>query len=491
MSKHSKFLTGYAISLLFLLPVFSHASSLEEQLQKLREAGIPTTIEELNLPDIPDEENGALVYREVFQLIDKLYKQHKEVWEYFPAEGMLKWEDVPLEKKEKVADLILHNTEFIKMYQLMDKASNMKSRYLTKKNLQKYLTEFPNGDLSFSLLVGLRRCARMLSAKATIESEYGSIENAFNASLTGLRLSKSISDEPLLVSQLVRMALNAIAVSSLKIAIQKGESDSELYKKIVSEMCLKRNAHSINQWMPVELIINDLPRFSYWRKLGEEMFEFNEDDRKTIERITEQFKSMSGDYNQRIEATEKRLREKRAALKEAYLKSGCEIPVAFVDMQEVFYLDKILRIFNLSKKPFWEMRDELQKIDDEIRKAPKEKAILSREILQSEHSNMFTGWFIQETREHALLGTAQIGLANRIYKQKHGEFANSLNQLTPEILPALSPDPFTGKDYIYRKTDTGFIVYSVGENLTDDGGIDRYSREGRKKGSTDIVCEIN
>jgi hypothetical protein len=46
-------------------------SALEEELQKLREAGIPTTIEELNLPDIPDAENAALIYQKVFDLLDK------------------------------------------------------------------------------------------------------------------------------------------------------------------------------------------------------------------------------------------------------------------------------------------------------------------------------------------------------------------------------------------------------------------------------------
>ena len=31
-------------------------------------------------------------------------------------------------------------------------------------------------------------------------------------------------------------------------------------------------------------------------------------------------------------------------------------------------------------------------------------------------------------------------------------------------------DPFTGHPFIYKKQDSGFIVYSIGNNLKDEGG---------------------
>jgi len=80
--------------------------------------------------------------------------------------------------------------------------------------------------------------------------------------------------------------------------------------------------------------------------------------------------------------------------------------------------------------------------------------------------------YLQENRDKAYLGAAEIGISNRIYRQNHGEFADSLSQLTPDILPTLPLDPFTGKDYIYRKKGKGFIVYSVGEDEKDDGGVE-------------------
>jgi hypothetical protein len=479
-------------SLIFLFQTQIFASPLDDELQKLKQVGIPTTIEELNLPEIPDSENGAVVYREVFKLCDDLYQKHQEEWKYFPAEGTVKWEDVPEAEKKKVGDLIMHDPDFVRMYQLLDKASLMKSRFLTKADCQKWLLfEFPYKPLSLPHLVQLRRCARLLCVKAIIELDYGSIDNALSACLTGLRLGRSISGEPLLISQFSRMALDAIAVGySLEKVMKKGEGDSQLYQALINEMQTEISANPTNHGLNGDLVINDLSRFSYWRKLGKEMFEFNEDDRKATEKTIEVYKNIPGDHTKEIKAAEDYRRKQKDVLKEAYLKSECKDPQAFIDMQEIFYLDKILKVFPLTKRPFWEVKDAVQKTDDEIRKAPKEKAILAQEILQPENSNMFTGMCTQEARTDAYLGAAELGLANRIYRQKHGKFADSLNQLTPEIIPSLPLDPFTGKNYIYRLKDKGFIVYSVADNLKDDGGTPQFSEQG-KKGDFDIVWEDN
>ena len=104
---------GTLIFALFLSTMLL-ASPLDEELQKLKQAGIPTTIEELNLSEIPDSENGALVYREASKLIgDLIYKYRKE-FEYMPYNGIVVggWEKTLEEWKIRIADLILYNPEF-------------------------------------------------------------------------------------------------------------------------------------------------------------------------------------------------------------------------------------------------------------------------------------------------------------------------------------------------------------------------------------------
>jgi hypothetical protein len=56
------------------------------------------------------------------------------------------------------------------------------------------------------------------------------------------------------------------------------------------------------------------------------------------------------------------------------------------------------------------------------------------------------------------------------YRNDHNAWPESLAALVPEYIAAVPEDPFTGKPLIYLIEPNGIAVYSVGENLTDDGG---------------------
>ncbi len=61
-------------------------------------------------------------------------------------------------------------------------------------------------------------------------------------------------------------------------------------------------------------------------------------------------------------------------------------------------------------------------------------------------------------------------LAIRIYKDEHGELPETLQQLTPGILDTVPLDPYSSRPLIYRRTETGSVLYSVGKDLQDNGG---------------------
>ena len=48
-------------------------------------------------------------------------------------------------------------------------------------------------------------------------------------------------------------------------------------------------------------------------------------------------------------------------------------------------------------------------------------------------------------------------------------------------------DPFTGRPLLYRRTDRGFVLYSVGEDPKDDGG--KGERTGPDQPVPDMVIE--
>jgi len=77
----------------------------------------------------------------------------------------------------------------------------------------------------------------------------------------------------------------------------------------------------------------------------------------------------------------------------------------------------------------------------------------------------------QQARYTPYIDTFKIMVGLKIYKQKYGKYPEKLQLLTPEILPFLPVDPFTGKEFIYRIEKNGFLIYSLGENEKDDNGI--------------------
>jgi hypothetical protein len=56
------------------------------------------------------------------------------------------------------------------------------------------------------------------------------------------------------------------------------------------------------------------------------------------------------------------------------------------------------------------------------------------------------------------------------YWGKKGRFPRALSQLEAPDLDELRGDSFSGRDLIYKRKGKDFTLYSIGENLTDDGG---------------------
>ena len=88
-------------------------------------------------------------------------------------------------------------------------------------------------------------------------------------------------------------------------------------------------------------------------------------------------------------------------------------------------------------------------------------------------------------------GTAvQTLLALKAYRQDNGELPNSLAKLIPKYMDELPTDPFDGKSMRYNKAK--MIIYSVGKNLKDEGGLVEYEdpEHPNRRKSKDIVFDI-
>jgi hypothetical protein len=73
-------------------------------------------------------------------------------------------------------------------------------------------------------------------------------------------------------------------------------------------------------------------------------------------------------------------------------------------------------------------------------------------------------------RDHALLRSGLVALAAERYRREHGDWPRALADLVPGYLPAVPLDPFDGQPLRYRRTESGAVIYSVGEDGRDAGG---------------------
>jgi hypothetical protein len=63
-----------------------------------------------------------------------------------------------------------------------------------------------------------------------------------------------------------------------------------------------------------------------------------------------------------------------------------------------------------------------------------------------------------------------IGIALELFHREHGEWPNSLDELSPRWLPEVPVDRITGEPLHYKIVDGRPVVYSVGVDGDDDGG---------------------
>jgi hypothetical protein len=72
----------------------------------------------------------------------------------------------------------------------------------------------------------------------------------------------------------------------------------------------------------------------------------------------------------------------------------------------------------------------------------------------------------------ASVDLARTAIALERYRLAHGEFPESLDALAPQFIAKVPHDVIGGQPLKYRRTSDGqFVLYSIGWNERDDGGV--------------------
>jgi len=84
----------------------------------------------------------------------------------------------------------------------------------------------------------------------------------------------------------------------------------------------------------------------------------------------------------------------------------------------------------------------------------------------------FQVMFQATARGLASSSMADTAIAIEQFRRRHGRPPQSLDELVPEFLPAVPIDPFDGQPLRYATDPGGFRIYSIGGNAKDDGGVE-------------------
>jgi hypothetical protein len=317
----------------------------------------------------------------------------------------------------------------------------------------------------------MRRCvglARTLVTRAMLEAGDGDIDQALADLLTVHRLARLLGDDLMMVHLLIAIAVDKSAYDGDSALIASGKlsaSQAREYSKQLQQLkALPALADVINVGERMQML-------EFWMMSGREGLPVFEEDGKTRVPVDVDWDLLLTTYNQLLDEWVKALRQPTLAA----ARSGLEkirkqiIDEGLVDVEAV----------KLDHSDPDEMKAAIEHMVQRFDKAVDRIGIenvreLSRAFAQDvaypkQQVDMTLGiWY----DIHVRADLTRISFAMIAYKADKAQYPETLAALWPKYLKVVPGDRFTGKPLKYARKGDGYVVYSVGKNLKDDGGDD-------------------
>ncbi len=378
--------------------------------------------------EIPDAENAALC-------VEAAYKLFPTNW---PSQQLARKADEEDEENVPLVDSIFDLSPEVQL--------NKEQFEYLKSELQKAaaalakahdLSHLPHGryQVNWSLYsIGdrlpcekSRAVAKLLHFDAILLAQENIADQALVSARGVLNAGRSIGDEPLMISQLIRMGPELLATRSIERILAQGQAQEKALES--SQRLLEDEAAQ-----PLLLI----------GTRGERAENFQE-----MERIK------SGD-----------VKLSRSVGPSRWYDFGENLSGSlYVRFNQAPLLRLATKCVEIAKLPTEEQLPHLKQLKETERNLP----VLVALWLPAYEK------FVQAcVRNQAYLRCAYVALAVERYRLAHGRWPDSLADVVPEFLRKLPGDPYNGQSLHYRRTTDGVLIYSVGPDGNDDGGkIDR------------------
>jgi len=404
-------LVAFVAVVLVIRAVFNYTNGkkLEKFLSQMKSEGIPLTIKDIK-PECSPRDNAAIDWKTAEAMLS-IDRENRTLLGQV-IDDLFSGKPLSEEKKDKLRGLIKENQDAL---QFILKAST--------KPCFKYEErwELPGYEFRTETAIQMIQGTRLLGIDAVIKAEDGNIEEAIDQCLAARRFLKSYLQEPFLISYLVGMACIKQVAVCLNNIVSDREIETEILRKILDE------------W-------NSSP----WKEGLVWAFK----SERTLRLETDLLYLLKGEHDLDVG------------------RGGGFFYWWFrpIYKSEIIWMtEQYDRLLKEAEMPYYSLGDS-KELEKRMNSTPWYYRMAGVLI-----PNAVTVMFKRATLD-AVFETARIGIACKISKNLHGDFPEDLAELAPEILGTIPVDPFTGHPFIYKKQDSGFIVYSIGSNLKDDGG---------------------
>ena len=396
--------------------------TLRNAYRDLQQAGRPMTGAEIIPAEVPAGENAAPLYTSAFALLDAETIGEEKLFQCLAQAARDFSADPESGKKQSAFEQLLAREDVARALAMIEQAA---ARPKCNFNLQY--------DQGAALLVphvqGMLKMGRILAARAQLEARRQENERAWNSIETNLRMADALREEPILISALVRVAIAKTALASIRqVADQAPPSDGTAAR-------LMARLAAVDDPAPYMLAMDGERLF-----MGEWIFNLVQTPKMS------DFWEEGDGPKWKLRAHDLLIgyRPARQADRAAYMRTMGEFAAQ-------------------AARPWWEAP---MVSDEEWEQTIPWYGMVSRLILPALGKSR-----IKMTELLAEIRVIRIGLALIRCKAARGRYPAALAELVPEFLDGTPEDPFTGKLLVYRPEGDGFVLYSLGPNQQDEGGM--------------------
>jgi hypothetical protein len=272
----------------------------------------------------------------------------------------------------------------------------------------------------------IRDVARLLLLDAIWHAQNNEGDKAVEAVVSIFGVARTLAKEPLINSQLVRFACESIGVSAVERVVNRMELGDEQLARLSETFAQGEDESGLLRGFVGERCV---------------VFEALRDPDGVTPQVFGVPRSMGLLYG-------------------AYRAMG------LTDKGATIYLDLMDGLFDALRLPEQERIKAAQIIQAERLEVPRIYVMLH--MLMPAYSRTFQ----MSLNNIAGLRIVKVGLAIERYRLANRKLPEKLAELVPAYLDAVPKDPFDGQELRYKRLEKGYVVYSIGKDISDDGGTE-------------------